>query len=74
MGDYIDNKNYKYITSSNSYNLSEYKYPSSIIYMVNKDIKNWSLTPNDPFLNQRNFVSLATRISLPVLQVSAWNR
>lgn len=60
LGSYIDDDYYNIIDEKDGYYLSEYNYPTSIIYSVNEDIKNWKLIPYEPFLNQSNFVSLST--------------
>lgn len=60
MGNYLDDDYYKLVYSNDYYNLNEYKYPSSLVYMVNENIKNWELISYNPFLNQQNFVSLST--------------
>ncbi len=60
MGDYIDDDYYDLIYSNEGYNLNEYKYPTSIMYMVKEDAKNLNFTQYDPFLNQKNFVLLST--------------
>ncbi len=60
MGNYIENKYYTPLASSDTYNLIGYNYSSSFVYMVNEDIKKWKLNSYMPFENQENFVSLAT--------------
>lgn len=60
LGNYIDDDYYNTIDEKDGYYLSEYNYPSSAVYVVNEDIKNWKLIPYEPFLNQRNFVLLST--------------
>ncbi len=60
MGNYVDDDYYSFVYSNDYYNLNEYKYPSSVMYMVDEGIKNWHLEEYNPFLNQSNFVSYAT--------------
>lgn len=62
MGSYIKNKYYNVIKSNDTYNLIEYKYPSSIGYAVNKDIKKWKLRSYEAFNNQSNFIKLSTNV------------
>lgn len=60
MGNYVNDDYYSFVYSNDYYNLNEYKYSSSIMYMVDEDVKNWHLEEYNPFLNQSNFVSYAT--------------
>lgn len=60
MGNYVDDDYYTLVYSNDYYNLNEYKYPSSMVYMVNENIKNWKLISYNPFLNQQNFVYFST--------------
>lgn len=63
LGDYLDDDYYEFINSNDYYNLNEYKYSSSMIYMVSSDIKKWELISENPFFNQQNFVSLSTKVT-----------
>lgn len=60
MGNYPNDDNYKLVYSNDYYNLSEYNYSSSLVYMVNDKVKDWVLVSGNPLLNQSNFVSLST--------------
>ncbi len=60
MGNYVENDYYVPIDSADTYNLVGYNYSSSLVYMVNRGVKNWRLVSYMPFYNQANFVSLAT--------------
>lgn len=60
MGNYVENDYYVPIDSADTYNLIGYNYSSSLVYMVNKEIKNWRLVSYMPFYNQENFAFLAT--------------
>ena len=60
MGDSTDNDYYDVIDSKDNEYLVKYKYPTSIAYAVNKNIKGWSLESYKPFQNQINFISLTT--------------
>lgn len=60
LGNYIGDDYYNTVMEKDGHYLSEYNYPSSVVYVVNSAIKDWKLMPYDPFLNQRNFVFLAT--------------
>ncbi len=60
LGNYINSQYYNTIEEKNGYYLTEYNYPSSLIYVVDKKIKNLKLVPYEPFLNQSNFVFLST--------------
>lgn len=63
--------NIKYIVGKFNYNKSfykenknegikEYKYPLSIAYKVNNNIKNWDTSSNNPFTVQENFIKEST--------------
>lgn len=56
MGDYVDNYYYSLMDIKNGKNLYKYDYPSSIGFMVNKDLENLKLV-SSPFINQSNFVT-----------------
>ena len=63
MGDYVENDMHELISSEDGYNLTRYKYDTSIAYAVNDEIENWNLVSYKPFLNQQNFVTLTTGIN-----------
>ena len=63
MGDYVENDMYELISSEDGYNLTRYKYDTSIAYAVNDEIENWNLVSYKPFLNQQNFVTSSTGIN-----------
>lgn len=63
LGDHIQNKYYVPINSSDSYNVTAYKYSSSIAYLVNNEIDNLKLVNYKPFLNQANFATLSSGVN-----------
>ncbi len=63
MGDYIENDYYVPLDSNDTYNITGYKYSSSIAYAVNKELEDWKLFSYKPFLNQSNFVTLSTGVN-----------
>lgn len=62
IGDTTDNNYYDFVTSNASFNLTRFKYPSSIMYVLNNDVKKWHLEEYNPFKNQEKFISLGTGI------------
>lgn len=75
LGKHIENDYYVPIKTEENYNLTAYKYFSSIAFAVNHDIKNYNLSSYMPFLNQSNFVNLSTNINdvfikVPIKEVS----
>lgn len=63
MGYVVDNEMFSLKYSYDKYNLFKFDYPSSIAYAVDKKLENLKLEDYKPFLNQSNFVSLATNIN-----------
>lgn len=60
MGDYIENDYYTALDSNDTYNITSYNYSSSLVYAVDKSIKDWALVSYMPFYNQNTFAQLAT--------------
>ena len=60
MGDYIENDYYVPIENYDTYSLTGYNYSSSFVYLVNNDMKKWSLVSYNPFDNYKSFVKLST--------------
>lgn len=71
LGNYINNDYYTFLDSNESANLTKYNYSSSLVYMLDKNIKKYYLESYMPFLNQSNFVKQGTGISdiYKILQV-----
>ena len=60
LGDYILNSYYTHIDSIDENNLVRYDYSTSLVYLVNNDIKNLNLIEYEPFYNQQEFVKYST--------------
>lgn len=60
MGNYISGNYYTPLNIYNDYYLTKYNYSSSLVYLVNSDLKRWNLISNNPFYNYDNFVKLST--------------
>lgn len=60
MGDYINDNYFELDYNNEDYNLNKFKYPTSIVYMTDKYLKDWKLVDGEPFINQNNFVVLST--------------
>lgn len=60
MGDYIIDDYFELDYNNEYYNLNKFKYPTSIVYMTDKYLRDWKLIDSEPFINQNNFVVLAT--------------
>ncbi|MEG2351673.1 MAG: YfhO family protein, partial [Bacilli bacterium] len=63
LGSYLVNPYYAFVDKEKSTNLVNYKYSLSPIYMVNSNLKAWSLSSYMPFYNQSNFVLLSTGVN-----------
>lgn len=60
MGNYITDDYFEFDYDNKYYTLNKFKYPTSIVYMTEKYLKDWKLVDDSPFVNQNNFVVLST--------------
>ena len=51
---------YKKFESSDNYDTYRFEYPTSLMFKARSELSNWNSEFIDPFLNQNNFIQLAT--------------